>query len=264
MKKKLIIPVAAIAVSGIIGYNLAQKGSDSPSAVSAANADSESQPLDKQAVREIVREYILENGDVLIEAVNNFQQREQNDQLSRTKEYIEENNDLLHENETSPFIGNPDADISIVEFFDYSCGYCRKALPDIIRIVETDSNVKVVFKEYPILGPKSQLLAKAALAVSILAPDKYFDFHKELMQKPISSIGAIKQAAGKFGVDADALVEKMESQEVANILQKNRTIARDLGARGTPAFVINDNFIPGVINFSDMQELIRNIRADNG
>lgn len=218
--------------------------------------------LSKSDVEAIVKEYIENNPEVIIDSLNNYQRKAESDRHNDSQSAAKENKELLENDPTSPVAGNVNGDVTIVEFFDYSCGYCKKVQPDVIKLLEEDKNLKVVFKEFPILGNNSTIAAKAAIATHLIQPDKYIDIHNELMEKRISGQEAVLNAAAALGIDKAKLSEKMESDEVQQIIDKNRELAGIVGVRGTPAFTINGQFIPGAIGYNQFKEIIAQARRD--
>ena len=218
--------------------------------------------LSEEEVKKIVKEYIANNGDAILESVSNYQQRSQMEKEKNAQENIAKMQDSLENNPTSPVAGNVDGDVTVIEFFDYSCGYCKRAIPSVGAALE-DGNVKFVFKEFPILGAKSYLAAKAALAVNSIAPEKYYEFHKEVMKSRVSGKDGLLELASKLGIDAEKVAEKMESSEIQEIIDSNKQIASSIGVRGTPAFIINGQLVSGAIDASTMKSKIAEARASS-
>ena len=182
--------------------------------------------------------------------------------VKKSKDGIVKNKTELFSDPSSPSIGPADADVTIVEFFDYHCGYCKKALSSIMTLLEKDKKVRVVFKEYPILSEESEYASRAALAVSRIAKDKYFDFHKAMF----AVTGSINEKfvldeGKKLGIDPEKLKAEISNPEVKAILDKNRKLGAEIGAQGTPAIVIGDGFYPGAIPYEAMQKAIDDVRS---
>ncbi|NJO55184.1 MAG: DsbA family protein [Rhodospirillales bacterium] len=158
--------------------------------------------------------------------------------------------------------GRKDADITVVEFFDYRCGYCKKVLPTLQSLMEADPNVRVVFKELPILGPDSLRGALAAQAVWNIAPEKYLPFHVALMQtRGGIDESLIVETARKVGVDPDKLAAAMDDPSVKAKIESNLTLAQKLQINGTPAFVIGDKLLPGAVDLATIKETIADARS---
>jgi protein-disulfide isomerase len=222
------------------------------------SADSSS--MTKDEVQAIVKDYIQANPEAIIKSLTEYQQKAQKNQDAEAQKNVISKKDELENDATTPVAGNPKGDVTIVEFFDYSCGYCKKVFPYLTELLKEDPNVKLVLKEFPILGPNSLLASQAALAVNIINPAKYVDFHNALMKERVSGKDAILKIAGDLGLDTAAISAKMDSPEVAAIIEKNRKLAGDIGVHGTPAFVINGEFIPGAIEYDEMKQRVKAAR----
>ena len=209
---------------------------------------------EKDAIREIVEDYIKNNPEVIIEVLNE-RAKEDAEKQAQTDRTLSTVPDGLYDYPLTPKIGPDDAKVKVVEFFDYNCGFCKRVIGDVNRAMEANPNVQFIFKELPILSDESRVVARYALAANMQG--KYFEFHQELM----SSRGRVteetaKQAAGKIGLDLDQLEVDAQSQGVSDALDKNMEIARELGVRGTPFFVIGKEKVPGAIGYSRIQSLI--------
>lgn len=208
-------------------------------------------------VAQAVAQVIEENPQLIVDAFQKGRLRQQQQQQQEVQQNIGKYRDKLEKNDKSPFAGNAKGDVVVVEFFDYACGYCKRVIGDVAALLEEDKNVKFVFKEFPILGPGSEIAARAALAVHFLQPEKYFAMHKGLMefqgQKTEETVLAV---ATKIGVSADAVKAEMKSARVSELLQMNQSIGRDVGVNGTPAFVIGGQLLPGALGLADMKAAI--------
>jgi protein-disulfide isomerase len=216
--------------------------------------------LNKGEVEQIIKEYLSDNPEVIVEALSNYQRVSQEKRVSQAKDYIVANRDVIENDPKTPIIGNPDGDIVVVEFFDYLCGYCKKAFPNIVKLVEEDKNVKVVLKELPILGEASVLSSKAALAVFLAAPEKYFAFHQALIEGRTSSKEAILKIASDLAIDTKVIEDGFTSKEVEALIAQNRQLASNLGIQGTPAFVIGGEFVPGYVDYDALKAIVSSVR----
>lgn len=215
--------------------------------------------MTRAEVEQIVRETILNNPSLIVEAFSNYQQSAREKQLEEFKEKMAaKKNDVF--NSGSPSIGPTDADMTIVEFFDYNCGYCKKAIGDIVRLHNEDKKLRIVFKELPILSESSRVAAKWALAAQ--KQGKYFEFHKALMETASQKDEQILSGiAEKLKLDVTKLKKDAESAEVAAEIEKNHNLARDLGISGTPGFIFGDDtLIPGYMGYDSMAALIKDLR----
>jgi len=225
-------------------------------AVTPAVAAAES--LSKEAVEKIVHDYIMEHPDVILDAVNQYQQKSIEE---KQKAAVETNREYLFRDERSPVIGNPDGDVTIVEFFDYNCGYCKRVLPTVQELVKEDKGLKVIFKDIPILGPTSETAAKWALAAQ--KQNKYFEFHQALMNHkgPITD-DALSKISTDLELDPTRLKKDAETTDVLLQIERNRSLFTQMGFGGTPAFIIGEEIVPGAVSKDDMQKLIEKARAN--
>ncbi len=217
--------------------------------------------LSKADVEAIVKETLNNNPEIVVDSFKKFQEKKQAEEALKSKAALKDKAKDLKDSKTSPVAGNPKGDVTVVEFFDYHCGYCKKVVPTVTKIIKDDPKVKVVFKELPILSEDSNLAAKAALAVFKIKPEKYFDFHTALMSASGKFDAALLAAeAKKLGIEEDKLKKEMESASVADELKKNRELAEAVGVRGTPGFVVGDTMIPGAASEEDLKKLIDETR----
>lgn len=215
----------------------------------------------KEDIEKIVADYIDKNPKLILDSVAKYQQQAMAEEEKKAQGSIKEKLNEIENDPTSPVAGNHKGDVVVAQFFDYSCGYCKKVLPTVVKLAEEDKNIKLVFKELPILGPNSEMSARAALAVNILSPDKYFEFHKKLMGGHISNQDSVDSIAKELGVDVKAMQDKMKSPEVEKIISKNKELAANVGIRGTPAFVVGGELVPGAVDYEALKGLVAKIRA---
>ena len=210
----------------------------------------------KKEVEEIVRELITKKEpELIIRAAQNVQERMDKDATEKGQKAVEKNLDKLVNDPDSPVGGNPKGDVTIIEFFDYSCGYCKVAQPNVEKLLEADKNIRFVYKELPILGPGSVFAAKAALAS--VAQGKYEKFHEAMMTtKDHLNESSVIDVAKEVGLDTEKLKKDMESDKVKKILEANVELAKVIGARGTPAFIIGGKLYPGAVPFEQMKDAV--------
>lgn len=254
-----------LALAAIFGLFAAMSLSPRASAVAAESADSAPSVLSAEqskAVEGLVRDYILDNPEVIIESMQNYQIRQQLAEQEAAAAAVATYSDELRNDASSPVAGNPDGDVTVVEFFDYRCAYCKKVLPGIQDLLKSDGNVRYVFKEFPILGPDSVTASRAALAVWSLDPEKYFGFHQALMEAR-GTLGEeqVLAIAKKLGLDPKAVKETMAKPEIQETIERNIALAQKLNVQGTPAFVIGDTLMPGAMDADQLRELVAAARA---
>lgn len=217
----------------------------------------------EEAIRDIVRDYLVEHPEIIVEAIEALRQRQQVQEQENARQAVAANADALFDDPHAPVIGNPDGDVTIVEFFDYRCGYCKSVLPALVDLMEQDGNIRMVMKEFPILGPESRFAARAALAAR--AQGLYSEFHLKLMQaKGELSEDAVMAIAESIGLDVDKLRDDMGSETIDRALQRNFELAERLSIRGTPAFVIGDELVPGAIGADQLRRLVEQQRERAG
>jgi|GEM_PF-218334 len=219
-------------------------------------------PVTRGEFEALLKETLLNNPQIVMDTVKKLHEQRTAETNKEMKEALARNKEALATDESFPRIGNlKDADVTIYEFFDYHCGYCKHMLPVVSKLIESDKKVRIVFLEFPILSEDSVTASRASLAVYRLEPTKYFDFHAELMKaKGKFDEKAIADIAKKVGLDWKKVKKEMSSEEVTGMLDKARALAEDLGIRGTPAFIIGDEILPGAIPIEDMNQIIEAVR----
>ena len=258
MKHRFWRPLSVLAVMTLALATVAEAHED--------HAD----PLDRAAVERIVHEYmqknpdifvtyLLENPEIVEAALQSLQAKREADERVRVQAAIQDNDEALMAHPMSPVSGNPGGNITVVEFFDYQCGFCKRALPTMEDLLETDANVRVVWKEFPILGPVSRVAALAAMAAD--RQGLYLPFHLALMREAELTEEKIFELAGRTGLDAERLLRDMKDPAIGEYLDETRALAQELGIGGTPAFVIGDRLVPGVIDSARMKQLVAEARS---
>ncbi len=213
-----------------------------------------------EGIEQIVRDYLLAHPEVLIQSITEYQRRQKVADKQRQQESVVAARAALGQDPDSPVMGNPDGDVTIVEFFDYKCPYCRRVAKTLKDVIAADGNIRLVMKEFPILGPQSIKAARAALAA--VKQGKYEEFHWALMTKPGDmSDPYIRTVARGVGLDVERMLKDMESEEIGAMIRRNNQLARSLNITGTPAFVIGDTMVPGAIDRRTLESLIAQARA---
>ncbi len=216
-------------------------------------------PDQKKAIEEIVRAYILKNPEIIREAVEALQAKEQQSADERRAESMAKLKDELVSDPSSPVLGNPQGDVTVVEFFDYRCPYCKRTAPVVDQLVKEDGRIRRVMKEFPILGPESVFAARVVLAAH--AQGKYEALHRLL----IGARGALDQEtvmklAKESGVDMPQLKRDMASTKIDEALKRNRDLAGALEITGTPAFIIGREFVPGAADLEAFKAVVARAR----
>jgi protein-disulfide isomerase len=208
----------------------------------------------RPAIEQIVREYILQHPEVLMESVRLYQERERTAQKERSREAVLARLADLQQDPSSPVAGT-DGGVTVVEFFDYRCGYCKRAEAAVTKLLADHPDIRFVFKEFPILGPDSSVAAKAGLAAH--KQGGYLKFHQALMTLPGPiTMNTIEELAGKQGLNVSKLKTDMESPEVQAILARNRELGHEVGVNSTPSFVIGSELVSGAMDAAAFERLI--------
>ncbi|GAB4306810.1 MAG: DsbA family protein [Roseovarius sp.] len=218
---------------------------------------------ERAAFRAEVRAYLLDNPEVIMEAVSVLEQRQAAAQADNDAALIASNAAAIFEDPRSWVGGNPEGDITLVEFMDYRCGYCRRAQPEVRELIEGDGNIRFVVKEFPILGEQSVLAARFAIATLQQAgADAYESIHDALMAfNGDIDTGALRRLGDSLGLDTQAIMARMDSPEVTQVIADNHRLAQKLGISGTPSFVMQERLLRGYLPLEAMQALAADIRA---
>ncbi len=217
-------------------------------------------PERKAEIEALVRDYILQHPEIILESVAIMQAREDAAKNAAAKQALVDNRDALERDPADPVLGNPDGDVTIVEFFDYQCGYCKTMLKPLMELIEEDGNIRLVLKEFPILSPTSETAALASLAAD--RQDKYEDFHTALLGlRGRLTPEAIFQVALETGLDAEKLKADMQDPALQAQVRKSFELAQALSIQGTPAFTIGSHVVPGAVSKEQLAELVAEVRA---
>lgn len=216
-------------------------------------------PEQKKELEVLFKEYIKNNPEAIMESVQAYQIKEEERRAKGAEANLKEYKDKLTKGQDLPFAGNPNADVTIVEFFDYNCGYCKKAFEDVSKLLAEDSNIKVVFIDLPILTEQSRVMAKLGMAAQ--SQGKYFEVHKILMEyrgnhSEENFLNALKEG----GIDIEKIKAEKDSPEIEAALGRYVKIANDLNIRGTPGFIVGDTIMPGYVGLDAMKKEIDNAR----
>lgn len=234
-------------------------------ATQAAATDLEAMSdAERSAFRAEVRAYLLDNPEVLMEAIGVLEQRQAQAETMADQQMAQTNMDAIQNDGFSWVGGNPDGDITVVEFMDYRCGYCKRAFPEVETLLETDGNIRFIVKELPILGEQSTLASQFAIAVQQLHGDDAYKFVHDTLMNMRGDItqDSLSQLASTVGFDAAPIFERMASPEVARVLQANMELAQRLQISGTPTFVFDDQLVRGYVPLDQMASIVEELRAN--
>jgi len=241
-----VVMVAAVFVA--LRFAGDTSDTDEPPATAMSRAD----------VEKIVRNYLLENPEVIIEAVNGMQRKEDAERIAKMREGAKSHATALFK-EAEPLVaGNPKGDVTIIEFFDYRCPYCKQVTADLATLLKQDGNIRLVLKEFPILSAESGMAAKAAIAST--AQGKYWDFHMALMNAEELSEELIFKLAKDTGIDVARLKKDMADPKINKRLAETDDLAKKLGVNSTPTFFVGDEPMAGAQSLNELKDAVAKAR----
>ena len=210
-------------------------------------------------IERIVRDYLVAHPEVLQEAMSEFEKRQSAAELEKQVAGVKQHKEVLFNSAHQVTLGNPKGDVTMVEFFDYNCGFCKRALGDMLALIKTDPNLKVVLKEYPVLGPGSLEAAQVAVAARMQdkTGKKYLDFHQRLLggHGPADKARALA-AAKDAGFDMTRIEKDMTSDEVRETLKETMKVADAIGLNGTPSYIIGSDVVVGAQGYDVLKEKV--------
>ena len=235
-----------------------------PALAETQSAASAMTAAERAALHAEIRAYLLENPEVLIEAMDVLQARQEEADALRDVQMVASLNDEIFRNANDWVGGNPEGDITLVEFMDYRCGYCRKAYDEVEKLIQTDGSIRFVVKEFPILGEGSLMSAQFAIAVRQLHGDAaYAKAHDALMRlRGEPTPETLGRLAGDLGLEAAPILERMPAPEVMQVIRANHELADKMEITGTPAFVLKDMVMRGYAPVEVMRDFVADARSD--
>jgi protein-disulfide isomerase len=228
-------------------------------------APAASQPLNETqtaAIRDLIRDHLIANPEIVRDAIDELQRKEQEAELAAQVATIAADKDRLFASSRQVVLGNPQGDVTLVEFFDYNCGYCKRAHADMKRLIGEDKNLRFVLKEFPVLGDGSVEAAHVGAAVNLIAPDKYYAFHDALILERGQVNGERALAvAGDLGLDVAKLRETMSSADVKATIEESYDLANKLSLTGTPSYVTQREVVVGAVGYDALKAKIEEVRG---
>ena len=219
----------------------------------------------KSEIEGLIDRYLYENPHVIVKAIQNLQRQEDKKRHRQAAQNLARHRQQLIDSPASPFVGKRNASITVVEFFDYRCLYCKRMLPAIERLLREDADVRYVFKEHPILSSESRIAASAALAAWNTDSDRYYNLHRGLMgARSKLTRDRIFEIAHKAGYDVVRLQDAMQAPEVESEILANARLAQQVGITGTPGFIIGERIVQGAINYDTIKKIIAAARDKSG
>ena len=223
------------------------------------------QQLDRTAVEKIVREYLLANPEIMLEVQDALEKKQEEMRVAQQKQTLEERSETVFNSNHQMVIGNPDAPITVVEFFDYNCGFCRRALADMDRILEENKDVKFILKEFPVLGEASLAAHRVSMSLVRNYPELYPEFHRQLLSHEGRKDGDVALEIAQFlGADRKTLVDDLANPESMAAFSEVYSIADGLGISGTPSYVIGDNVVFGAVGYDRLKPMIDEQAGEGG
>lgn len=243
-------------VRGLIGTALAA-AAISASALPAVALDD----AQKEEIGQFIREYLIENPEVLFEVQSAYEAKQEVKQREQSRQVIAQSRDVIFNSPNNIILGNPDGDVTIVEFFDYNCGYCKRAMKDMEEIIANDPNVRFILKEFPILGEDSIAAHQVSSALQQIAPEHYEAFHLELLGgRDRATEARALEIATSLGVDENALRDAMADDSIAESFREAYQLADGLGISGTPSYIVGDEAVFGAVGMPTLLGKVANVR----
>ncbi len=243
------------------GGKVTTPSAQNPSADASEKASSltELTNTDTEQLHKIIKDYILANPNIINQALQISRIRQQARSLQSTAELIKTRHKDLYNDEISLSNDVEDADVTIVEFFDYRCGFCKKAHPVIKALLASDPKIKFIYKEYPILGPVSKMATRVAIAAH--KQGKYLEFHNKVFTTAGSlTEKRMMQDAESVGLDINLLKQDMLNKEIEDLVRRNKALAKGLNISGTPTFIVGTQVIQGFVNLDKMKQAVATAR----
>ena len=220
------------------------------------------EPAEIEAIEQVVKDYLLANPELIEEALAELEVRRVAEKERRQRESIVASYDELYDDPGSHVTGNLDGDVTVVEFFDYRCGFCKRVFPTVRALMNSDANLRLVYKEFPILGPESTYASRFALSARKLDPDKYVALHNGMM-KVAGRLdrAAVFAVAAELGFEPEAVEAGIGAADISATLDANYRLAERLGVGGTPAFIIGDQVVPGAVSLERFAAIVEETRS---
>jgi protein-disulfide isomerase len=224
-----------------------------------APAAAEMTASQREAIEGVVHDYLMHNPDVLIEALRGAEDKLNREADSKAATVLSDRRSEIFDDPATPVGGNPRGDVTIVEFFDYRCPYCKQVLPSLQTLLKEDRQLRFIYKEMPVLGPASAVAARAALAAQ--RQGKYEAFHVAMMgTKGQINEDTVYKVAASVGLDVDRLKQDMAAPDIERSLKANLALAEALNIRGTPGFIIGDHIVPGALDLDNLKGMVADAR----
>jgi len=250
----MIYKFRMVAVAALLGFGLVA----GPSLATGAELTNS----EKERFESVIRDYLLNNPEILIESLNTFRARQESEAEANALAALQLMSQSLLDDPMVPKAGNDNGTITLVEFFDYQCGYCKQAFPAVQELVKTDGNIRYVLKEFPILGPESVVASRYALATWLVQPERYEDFRMAMMlNRGGLPTEKVRMLGAHAGVDIDAIEAALDDPKIEAAIQATYAQAQSLNINGTPAFIVGDRIVPGAVDLETLRKIVAEERA---
>jgi protein-disulfide isomerase len=217
----------------------------------------------RKEMESIVRDYLLTHPEILQEMSQTLEQQQKRAEEEQRKGGLVKNAKEIFRDKTDFVAGNPEGKVTMVEFFDYNCGWCKKGFPEVMAMLEADKDLRFVLKEFPIFGDDSEYAAKAAIAS--IKQGKYWELHVAMFQHEGKiTKDSVDEIASGLGLNMEQLKKDMDEPATADILTRNRNLAQALAIGGTPAFIIDDRLVPGYLPKEELASAVNDVRTKGG
>jgi len=263
------IIVASVIGAGFYAFNAKKSKESAEKKAETAQSDTKSTGLDPNKsvdnvkdTEEVIAKWIEANPQAIINSVTNMQRKAMEEQMKNAQKNIGEKKSELFSDKKSPQHAPSGYDVTIVEFYDYACGYCKKAYSTVNELIKSDKKVRVIFRDFPILGQPSREMAEVSVAVNLADSSNFIKFHDNLMESNDRGKDAALKAAKSAGVNVSKVEEilKKDKAKIDKILEDNLNLGSSIGINGTPGFVIGEELIPGALELSVLKEKITAVR----
>jgi len=262
LRTALSIVAATLLASAALAQN-STVPSNQTSVLAETPAAQGFSPDQTRAIETIVKNYLVQHPEVLQDAMDALDKRQKEADAEKARTTIKDNKATIFSSAHQVVLGNPDGNVTMVEFFDYNCAYCKRALPDMMSLLKSDPDLKFVLKEFPVLGPGSVEAAHVAVAARMQDPSgkKYIEFHQKLLggRGPADKTRALA-VAKEVGFDMARLEKDMNSDEVKDTIDEDMKLADELGVSGTPSYVVGDQVVVGAVGLDELREKIKDLR----
>ncbi|HJD56191.1 MAG TPA: DsbA family protein [Rickettsia endosymbiont of Pyrocoelia pectoralis] len=254
-----ILVTFLVIVGGLFIFKTIKASSTKPVSIEVKQTE-EAKKCEEERVKEIIKDYLLNTPEIIIESIENLQKRKVQESDVKVSNYLKDNKVDIEDSKSFPIIGNKEGDITIVAFYDYACSYCKKGDATMNQLLQNDPRVKVSLRPLPILGDASEYLAKISLAVYKINPDKFKQVHDEIMKMRSISKESVENMLTAAGLKITEVEEIADSSEVKDLITQNMQIAKNLKIQGVPAYIINAKLIPGAIDYPQLLNIVKEIR----